>query len=388
MAILMTAEKLIERAKAIQKTPTVYMWGTYGQLLTNDLIDYKAKQYPSKNTPARVARHKKLVGQGYSAWDCVGLIKGILWGWEEGKSPKYKGTEVPDVGSDSMYKNHTTNQSTDFKNILPGEVVWFAGHIGVYIGDGLVIEATSRATDGFTDNVCISALGNIGKVAGYPVRSWTHHGRLKWVDYTEVPVPEPTPEPEKPDDYIFHTVIKGDTLWGIAKTYLGDGNRYKDLKEWNSLKSDTIYAGQIIKIYTKLDEEPPCDAPAGDFFEYTVKKGDTPWELAKKYLGAGNRYGEIMELSGLKKDDTIYVGQILKIPTEGEVTPPTEYKVRVTTKNKLNVRTLPTTASKRKRLLATGTVITISKEEKEGARVWGYVEQYDGWVALEFTAKA
>lgn len=48
---------------------------------------------------------------------------------------------------------------------------------------------------------------------------------------------------------------------------------------------------------------------------YTVKKGDTLWDIAKKYLGSGARYTEIVKLNGLKTS-VIIVGQKLKIPTE------------------------------------------------------------------------
>ena len=46
---------------------------------------------------------------------------------------------------------------------------------------------------------------------------------------------------------------------------------------------------------------------------YTVVKGDCLWNIAKQYLGSGSRYKEIKELNGLMYD-TIYVGQVLKIP--------------------------------------------------------------------------
>lgn len=47
--------------------------------------------------------------------------------------------------------------------------------------------------------------------------------------------------------------------------------------------------------------------------EYTVKAGDTLWKIAKERLGNGSRYGEIIELNGIK-NDLIRVGQVLKIP--------------------------------------------------------------------------
>lgn len=48
--------------------------------------------------------------------------------------------------------------------------------------------------------------------------------------------------------YRVHTVVKGDTLWGIAEKYLGSGTRYKEIKALNGLDSDTIYSGQKLKI--------------------------------------------------------------------------------------------------------------------------------------------
>lgn len=45
-----------------------------------------------------------------------------------------------------------------------------------------------------------------------------------------------------------YTVRKGDSLWAIAAKQLGDGTRYKEIKTLNGLKSDTIYAGQVLKL--------------------------------------------------------------------------------------------------------------------------------------------
>lgn len=50
---------------------------------------------------------------------------------------------------------------------------------------------------------------------------------------------------------ISYKVVKNDSLWAIAEKYLGDGNRYKEIKTLNNLKSDTIFPGQILKISKK-----------------------------------------------------------------------------------------------------------------------------------------
>ena len=45
---------------------------------------------------------------------------------------------------------------------------------------------------------------------------------------------------------------------------------------------------------------------------YTVKRGDSLWKIAARYLGKGSRYGEIKKANGLQSN-TIYPGQRLRI---------------------------------------------------------------------------
>lgn len=48
--------------------------------------------------------------------------------------------------------------------------------------------------------------------------------------------------------YATYTVKKGDSLWAIAAKQLGNGSRYKEIKSLNGLTSDTIHAGQVLKL--------------------------------------------------------------------------------------------------------------------------------------------
>lgn len=50
------------------------------------------------------------------------------------------------------------------------------------------------------------------------------------------------------ETYRVHTVVKGDTLWEIAKKYLGNGSRYPEIKTLNGLTSNVIYSGWKLKI--------------------------------------------------------------------------------------------------------------------------------------------
>ena len=53
------------------------------------------------------------------------------------------------------------------------------------------------------------------------------------------------------ENYHIHTVVHGDTLWAIAKKYLGNGSRYKEIVNLNGLKSNVIYSGMKLKIPNK-----------------------------------------------------------------------------------------------------------------------------------------
>ena len=78
-------------------------------------------------------------GSSYLA-DCSGLVKGILWGYPE--NGKYASNSVPDINANTIISKCSL-VSTDFTNIKKGEVVWMNEHIGIYVGDGHVIEATA-----------------------------------------------------------------------------------------------------------------------------------------------------------------------------------------------------------------------------------------------------
>jgi LysM repeat protein len=51
--------------------------------------------------------------------------------------------------------------------------------------------------------------------------------------------------------YDIYVVAKGDSLWAIAQKKLGNGARYKEIKALNGLTSDTIFAGDKLKIPKK-----------------------------------------------------------------------------------------------------------------------------------------
>lgn len=57
-----------------------------------------------------------------------------------------------------------------------------------------------------------------------------------------------------------------------------------------------------------------------EVINYVVKRGDTLWDIARKYLGSGTKYPQIAQENGIKNPNLIYPGQVFRITTGGAVT--------------------------------------------------------------------
>lgn len=58
---------------------------------------------------------------------------------------------------------------------------------------------------------------------------------------------------EHDPDYVYYVTVQGDTLWGIAKKFLDKGQRFKEIKELNGLKSNICKPGMRLKIPNEGD---------------------------------------------------------------------------------------------------------------------------------------
>ena len=181
----MKASDFVDKLYNIATTQkSIYAWGMFGCPIIREIVRGKTVQYPSWYTENRLNNvFAPLYGKDPPAWgfDCIGLIKGVLWGWSGDYEKTYGGAKyasngVPDISADSTI-GKCLNVSTDFSNISVGEFLWMKGHCGIYIGNGLAVESSPKWKNGVQITAC-----NCSK-KGYNSRYWTKHGKLPYVSY-------------------------------------------------------------------------------------------------------------------------------------------------------------------------------------------------------------
>lgn len=189
----MKSTDFVETALSVAKDyKSSYIWGGFGAPITEATLARAANAYSKNTERGWIAAARKYVGDPRAFYfDCVGLIKAILWGWNGDSSKSYGGAiypttaqvlagACPDLSADGMIKI-CSEVSTDFSRIVPASAVWMSGHIGIYVGDGLAVECTPSWKNG----VQITAVSNIGKKSGYNSRKWTKWGKIPYVTYEE-----------------------------------------------------------------------------------------------------------------------------------------------------------------------------------------------------------
>ena len=172
-------------------------WHTmWTQALQNQKIQYMINNYGSnwKTTGKGDKQYYNALncGKWVGHWvtDCSGLF---YWAFKELGGYMYH-------GSNTMWKSYcidkgklSNGKRTDGKELKPGTAVFVCkdgsnrSHVGLYIGNGKVIEASGQSS-----GVIYSDVTN---------KKWAEWGELKGVDYSNsnvpTPTPTPTPEPEK-----------------------------------------------------------------------------------------------------------------------------------------------------------------------------------------------
>jgi len=203
--------------------------------------------------------------------------------------------------------------STDFSRLKNGEprFLYLKGtkvdHAGAFIGErniGGKIYNVIEVTSSWERKILYSYVDSEGWRRHYKGAAkngrWTKHGKMTaWLDYSGTPEVAPVQPAEKNLDAVAMDVYKG--------KYGNEPERSK------KLKAEGYTTDEIKQIQDKVNAL-VNGKPTQSYQTYTVKPGDTLWGIAVKFLGDGQRYPEIRELNGIGKNNVIRSGQVLKIP--------------------------------------------------------------------------
>lgn len=204
-----TSAGLVAHAAAQVGCP--YWWGTFGQVATESLLNDKAAQYPAQFAGNRkaVAKSKHL---GKRVYDCCGLIKSYMMQATPTSAPKYSSTYDQNVGG--LKTNCKVKGVISNLPEIPG-VLLFRGtaHVGVYAGNGVVIEAK-----GFDYGVVKSKLSE-GR--------WDAWGKLSWITYPATVTPKPAPAPS----------VK-DAIYGVERKYTNTSGKALKVYADTTLKTE------------------------------------------------------------------------------------------------------------------------------------------------------
>jgi peptidoglycan hydrolase-like protein with peptidoglycan-binding domain len=202
---------LVEFAKS--KVGCGYVYGATGQVITEALIQQFASWNPIQYSSEYIVRSRKWIGR--ESYDCAGIIDA------------YCGINT----TANNYFLRAAIKGTSMINFPKtlGALVHMNGHVGIYIGNGQVVEAR-----GVDYGVVITALS---------ARPWVRWSLCYLVDYISIEVtpppivvvsPVPAPIPTRPvNPYAVPTI----TL------YLGKYGMTRDQVKWLQFELNWRYGG-------------------------------------------------------------------------------------------------------------------------------------------------
>ena len=128
--------------------------------------------------------------------------------------------------------------------------------------------------------------------------------------------------------YRTYTIVRGDTLSGIAKRF---GTTYQEIARLNGIADpNKIRAGQVIKIPDSSGSGSSGSGSSGSgsstspsstqsYITYTIVSGDTLTKIANKF---GTTYQELARINGISNPNLIKVGQVIKVPKSSQSSDP------------------------------------------------------------------
>lgn len=122
-----------------------YVYGGYGQICTEQYLNQQASLFPGNNEAGGEMRTVGKKWLGKRVVDCIGLIKSYAWYNADSGQITVGSSGFTDCGANTIWNNVKEGGTISTMPDIPGLAVWMDGHIGVYVGNGEVIEAQGTA---------------------------------------------------------------------------------------------------------------------------------------------------------------------------------------------------------------------------------------------------
>ena len=154
----------------------------YDYTKASDLVKWANEQYKLKNRYKNggIGRYD---ADGTRQFDCSGFFKCFLWHDYSSKNAKYYGKVQKDLNCEGLYKE--AKEKGDISKIpeIPGILVYQKGHMGIYLGDGKVIESTAKKYNNKSGKIYITYFkGNCKNTDGKRT-TWTNWFKSPYLTY-------------------------------------------------------------------------------------------------------------------------------------------------------------------------------------------------------------
>ena len=133
-------QKMMQSIKGAEISTAGFMDKT-----TKNNLNQQATLFPCNNEAGGEMRKVGEKWLGKRVCDCIGLIKSYAWYNADSGEIVAGSNGFTDCGANSIWSSVTESGSISNMPDTPGLAVWMDGHIGVYVGNGEVIEAQGTA---------------------------------------------------------------------------------------------------------------------------------------------------------------------------------------------------------------------------------------------------
>lgn len=174
-----TAEGLAKYAMEWLIKPNIYLWGGTGEFLTDEVLDQKIARWPEWYTPENVEFRRMLCNRGIKCFDCIGLIQAYLWNdYSQYNTGYYKNDEF--ITTHDLIAMDIVKHPMNTLPERPGLVLWRKWHVGVYVGNGMAVEATVRTPH---TNIRDSRIGGLYMSSIKELTQWSGRAWQYWLEY-------------------------------------------------------------------------------------------------------------------------------------------------------------------------------------------------------------